>query len=94
MATLGNNDAGEPRARFGKLAANEFYRVSGLIKGNQGEIKSVRVAGVAEYWPADLFVPVPPDQLEALAAKVKELDRLGEGQVVAKGVRRAMEGLV
>lgn len=94
MATLGQTDEGVERKRFGRLAANEFYRVSGLVKGNAGEITKVKLAGVAEYWPAELFVPVPQEQLDQLAAKIKELDELGEGQVVAKSVRVAMEALI
>ena len=94
MATLGTDTEGAERKRFGKLAANEFYRVSGLVKGNTGEVKSVKLAGVPEYWPAELFVPVPQETLDQLAAKIKELDELKEGQVVAKSVRVAMEGLL
>lgn len=94
MATLGSTDEGVERKHFGMLAANEFYRVSGLVKGNAGEVKSVKLAGVPEYWPAELFVPVPQETLDQLAAKIKELDELKEGQVVAKSVRVAMEGLV
>lgn len=94
MATLGQNEEGKDRTHFGALRASEFYRVSGTVKGNQGEVTKVKLAGVPEYWPVDLFTPVPQEMLDQLAAKVKELDELGEGKVVAKSVRVAMEGLI
>jgi hypothetical protein len=94
MATLGQTEEGKDRIHFGALRASEFYRVSGTVRGNQGEVTKVKLAGVSEYWPADLFTPVPQEILDQLAAKVKELDALGEGKVVAKSVRVAMEGLV
>jgi hypothetical protein len=98
MATLGDNEDGQPRTHFGALCEGEFYRVTGKVMGHKsaGEnyaefVKSVRLAGVAEYWPAEFFVPVPTEVLEKLREKVSELDALGESQVVTKSVRRVLE---
>ena len=83
MATLGTTEEGVERKQFGKLAANEFYRVSGIVRGNAGEVKKVKLAGVAEYWPASLFVEVEASVLQTLAEKVKEID----GMALANGVK-------
>ena len=93
MATLGQTGEGADRLSFGKLREGEFYRVSGRVLGNGGELKTVKLAGIPEYWPAELFAPVPADVIENLRAKVAELDELGEGQVVAKSVRQVLEAL-
>ena len=81
----------EDRQRFGKLLNTEVYRIGGVVKGNSGEVKSVRIVGVAGYWPVEMFQPVPADMLERLVAKVQEFEELGEGKLVAKSVRVALE---
>lgn len=86
MATLP-----EDRKRFGELLNTEVYRIGGIVKGNSGEVKSVRIVGVSGYWPAEMFAPVPADMLERLVAKVQEFEELGEGKLVAKSVRVALE---
>lgn len=76
-AVLGTNEEGAQRVTFGKLEANELYRVSGIIKGNDGEVLRVRLAGESSYWPASLFVELAEEEVEAIRAKMKEAQSVG-----------------
>lgn len=76
-AVLGTNEDGAQRVTFGKLAANELYRVSGIIKGNDGEVLKVRLAGEQSYWPASLFVELGEEEVETIRTKVKEAQSVG-----------------
>lgn len=84
----------ENRQQFGKLLNTEVYRIGGIVKGNSGEVKSVRIVGVAGYWPAEMFQPVPADMLERLQAKAKEVvaaaAEVGMPNPLAKSIKNAL----
>lgn len=88
----------EDRKRFGKLLNTEVYRVGGVVKGNKGDVKSVRIVGVSGYWPAEMFAPVPADMLERLQAKAKEVieaaAEVGTPNPLAKSIRNALGEVV
>lgn len=88
-AVLGVNEEGAQRVTFGKLAANEIYRVSGIVNGNDGQPVKVRLAGEQSYWPASLFVEMSEEEIELIKEKVKEAESVGA--VMSPKLTRALE---
>lgn len=88
----------EDHKQFGKLLNTEVYRIGGIVKGNSGEVKSVRIVGVSEYWPAEMFQPVPADMLERLQTKAKEVvaaaAEVGIQNPLAKSIKNALGELI
>jgi len=76
-AVLGVNEEGKQRVTFGKLVANEIYRVSGIVNGNDGKPSKVRLAGEQSYWPADLFVELSEEEIETIRVKMAEAQSVG-----------------
>lgn len=76
-AVLGINEEGAQRVTFGKLAANEVYRVSGIVNGNDGKPAKVRLAGEQSYWPASMFVEMSEEEIETIRTMVREAQSVG-----------------
>lgn len=76
-AVLGVNEEGAQCVTFGKLAANEIYRVSGIVNGNDGQPAKVRLAGEQSYWPASLFIELGEEEVETVRTKMKEAQSVG-----------------
>ena len=88
-AVLGTNEDGVQRVTFGRLAANEIYRVSGIVNGNDGKPAKVRLVGEQSYWPADLFVEMSEEEVEMIREKVAEAQSVGA--VMSPKLVRALE---
>lgn len=88
-AVLGTNEEGKQRVSFGKLAANEIYRVSGIVNGNDGQPVKVRLAGEQSYWPASLFVEMSEEEVELIREKMAEAQSVGA--VMSPKLTRALE---
>jgi len=86
----------ENKFRFGLLTNTEVYRVAGVVKGNNGEVVQVRLAGVRNYWPVDLFQKVPEEMLERLKEKATEVieaaKEAGFGNPLSKSIKDAIGG--
>lgn len=86
----------EDKFRIGLLTNTEVYRVGGVVKGNNGEVVKVRLAGVRNYWPIDWFQKVPEEMLERLKVKatevVKAAREVGLGNPLPKSIKDAIGG--